>query len=949
MKAVIKTLLFSCILALPLSMVQAQKWVDMLNDPTGYNFYEIQKEANQYFEENGTERGSGYKQYKRWEEYMEPRVFPDGELRNPNAKTWKEYRNYLAERPTVQNSSNKIESVNGDWTFFGSEDHIKGSAGYNGGIGRVNVIAQHPTNSNIIYAGTPAGGLWKTTNGGSTWNPLTDGLACWGVSGIAIDPGNTNTVYILTGDGDGSHTRSAGVMKTTDGGSTWNNTGLFWDITTISKKGYKLAMDPNNSSVLYAIMTDGVYKTTNAGTSWNNIKTGSYRDFEFKPGSSSTLYLVSTSTIYRSNNAGSTWTTVQTISGSNRIALAVTPANSNYVYALCGKSSGFNGIYRSTNSGVSFTLRSNTPNIMGYSSSGNDTRSQSWYDLACAVSPTNAEEVYSGGINVWKSTNGGTSWSISSYWIEGSAGFGYTHADIHELVAYGGAIYCGSDGGVYKTTNGGSNWTDISSGLAISQFYRFGGTPQNNNLYIGGTQDNGTNIIEGPIPDLVMEHVFGADGMEAAIDPTNSNTMYMMYQGGALQRSFNKGSSWSYIKPNNLGGANWVSPYVLKPGQPTHILVGFSDIGLSTNQGSSFTNLTNGAVGGGACNMVCYAPSNTNYIYAAKSSAVYKSTDGGSTWTNITSGLPGGSYTYITTSTTDPNRVYVTRSGYSSNSKVFMSTNGGSSWTNISGSNLPNIPANCIIYEDGSNNGVYVGMDCGVYYLDDDQSDWIDFSNGLPNIIVKELEINYSAGQLRAATFGRSLWESDLYSNTGGCPDDLVLSGPVSGTQVIEVNNTITSTHAVATASDITYSAGLSITLNGGFDVPLGAAFNATLDGCSTNKTKVAAPINGHFEFVETDEELPWAVSALAGFELTSYPNPFQEATTLSFKLPEAAEVQITVFDVNGKEVAVLVNGHQESGLHQVRFDASSLAGSLYFVRFSAGAHQTVHKLVAAK
>lgn len=945
-----KIILTGLILLLPLGFLHAQRWLEMwVDERDQHSFQEIQAEFNRYFEDHEMVRGTGYKQYKRWEYYMEARVGDDGSIQNPYAETWKNYRNYVENRAI---ESGRTASTNGNWTFFGSQDHFRGNSGYNGGIGRINVIRFHPTNSNIIYAGAPAGGLWRSNNGGTTWAPLTDGIAFWGVSGIVIHPTNPNTIFILTGDGDGSSSRSAGVWKSTNGGVTWTPTGLNWDYTTTNIGGYKLLMDPSNSNVMYAVTTSGLYKTTNAGVSWTVVKTGSYRDMEFKPGNSNTLYLSSTNAVHRSLDAGATWTQVHTVAGANRIALGVSPANGNYVYAVAGPNVGtgsFRGLYRSANSGATWSTMSTTPNILGYSQTGNDASSQSWYDLAIAVSPTNINEIHVGGINMWKSVNGGSTWSNTSYWREDLAGAGnYTHADIHEVVYNGSTLYCGSDGGVYRSTDGANNWTDLSSGLAITEFYRFGGTPQNSNLFVGGAQDNGSNIVEAPIPDLVMEHIYGADGMEAAIDYTNQNTMYFTTQGGGLRRSTNGGNTSTSIKPTNLGSGNWVTPFVLHPTNASTILAGYTDVGVSVNQGTSWTDLSNGAIGGGACNMVAYAPSNANYIYAVKSSAVWKSVNGGSTWTNITAGLPGGTYTYIAVNPTNPNHIYVTRSTFTANSKVFMSTNGGSTWTNYSGTALPNVPANCIAYEPGSPNGVYIGTDAGVYYRDDNQTDWIDFSNGLPFLRVMELEINTNVGRLRAATYGRSMWESDLYTSIP-CPTNLVLTGTVTGTEVNAASNTIASTQTITSTADVTYSAGTSITLNPGFSVALGGLFLAKMDGCNARAPREFVPVTGTY-VPPADKAGESQFATTEGYEVGNYPNPFRSHTWIAFRTPRETRVSLEVYNIQGEMVGVVLRDDlRHAGSHTVSFDGSDLAPGQYFLKYTAGEQVSTHKMLVVR
>lgn len=931
--------------------LQAQKWMEMWKDPQGASFFDIQREFYAYFKTHEPGKGTGYNQFKRYEYYMQSRCGEDGTIMNPQMMTFKNYKEYLSQR-SLNGAGDKTESINGDWTFFGAQNHSLGTSGYNGGIGRINIVAIDPNNSSVLYVGAPAGGLFKTTTGGSSWTPLTDGTAFWGVSGIVVDPFDSDEIYILTGDGDGGSSRSAGVWKTTNGGTTWAATGLTNDYTTSTTDGYKLMMDPSNHNTLYAVMTSGLWKTTDAGVTWTNMKTGSYRDMEFKPGTSSTIYLSSSNTIFKSTDSGATWSTINTIAGATRVALGVTAANSSYLYALAGpatSSGNFVGVFRSVDSGTTWTTRCTTPNILGYSSSGADDDSQTTYDLAIAVSPSNANVIHTGGVNVWTSTDGGTTMTIQSYWREDATGYEYTHADIHELVYLNGNLYCGSDGGVYKTTDGGTNWSDISSGLGITEWYRFGGSPLNTSLYIGGAQDNGSNKLEGTIPDLSMEHLYGADGMEAAIDPTDQNIMYCTSQNGGLRRSDDEGDNWTSIKPTNLGSGAWVTPFAINPNNPNELIAGYTEVGKHSTQGTPIANwvdLTSGAVGTGTCTHITYAPSNTNYIYVVKSSAVYRTTDGGTNWSNITAGLPGGTYSYIAVDPNDPNRAYVTRQSWTANSKIWRTTDGGSTWSNISGAALPNVPANCVVATSGSLNGLYLGTDAGVYYFNDGLGDWVDFSNGLPFCRVMEMEINPLANRLRACTYGRSVWETDLYS--GSCTDDLILSGNLSGTQYIEANYTIESTNLILNGADITFSAGEYILLLGGFETQLGAEFLATMDGCSASKND-AEPVSGNF--VENEEALqPTSGSMVSDIELLCYPNPFRNSTWISYKLPEASPVQIDLYDAQGKLVFGLAKESMaEAGIHSFRVEANELPAGHYFARMIAGEKTATTKLVVVK
>ena len=495
-----------------------------------------------------------------------------------------------------------------------------------------------------------------------------------------------------------------------------------------------------------------------------------------KPGDPTTIYASTTAMVYRSTNSGQTYTSVYSVSGSGRLALAVTPANANYIYVLSANnsSSAFQGLYRSTDGGTSFSQRSNTPNILGYANDGSDASGQGWYDLAVAASPANADEVVIGGINIWRSTNGGTSWSIIAHWT--GSGAPYVHADIHDLIYLNGTtFYSGNDGGVFRTQNSGVSWTDLSNGLHIGQSYRLGQSANNGTWLLTGRQDNGTDRLNG----VTWSCVIGGDGMECFIDRTNNNTMYGELYNGDFRRSTNGGANWTTIQTGLSGSAAWVTPWCQDPVSFGTLWAGYQQIFKSTNQGTNWTQM--GSISGTSTfYAIDVVPSNNQVIYASRTTSIYKSSDGGNTWSNITSGLPVASaaISYIEINPTDANHVWVTFSGFSSANKVWVTTNGGASWTNYS-TGIPNFPTNCIVYQTGSTNGMlYAGTDLGVYYRDNTMTSWANYSTGLPNVIVEELEIQYTVAKIRVATYGRGIWESPLnpvgISELETCEDECI-------------------------------------------------------------------------------------------------------------------------------------------------------------------------------
>nr|MBA3972028.1 glycosyl hydrolase [Bacteroidota bacterium] len=402
--------------------ISAQDWVKKMQDPT-VNFYDVQTSFNKFwareekkekfksfftFRKSTEKENEGYVMYKRWENFVEPRVYPSGDRSQLNKG------NQELEKLITSHNYKSSMMMGGNWQPMGSADVPTNG----GGAGRLNCIAFHPTNPNIIWVGAPAGGLWKTTDAGATWSTNTDNLPTLGVNDIAIDATNTNIMYIGTGDQDASDTYGIGVLKSFDGGVTWNITGLNWT-TNLGRSVGRVLINPNDNNMIFAATSSGAYRSTDAGATWTKVlSTGNIKDMEFKPGDPTVVYAAGAAGFYRSINSGASFTLVPTsaglptITGVNRIAIAVTPADPTYVYLLYSASSdsGFKGLYLSMNSGASFTMRSNSPNLLGYDWDGSDSGGNGWYTLSIAASPTDPNELLVGGVNIWKSYDAGATW-----------------------------------------------------------------------------------------------------------------------------------------------------------------------------------------------------------------------------------------------------------------------------------------------------------------------------------------------------------------------------------------------------------------------------------------------------------------------------------------------------------------------------------------------------------
>lgn len=735
--------------------IYSQAWKRTLKkeNPT---FSQIREHFYKYWAKKGTVRKKGtWKQFKRWEWFAETRLDSEGYF-DPtlNWKGWLEKKQRFGLKNTTTTTT---------WTQLGPVHlpELYNNYGYPG-MGRLNCIAFHPNNPEIIWVGAPSGGLWKTVNGGNTWSSPTDHLPNLGVTSILIHPQNPDIMYLATGDGDGSDTFTIGVLKSPDGGQTWNTTGLQPVLAGRWTIG-KLSMHPSDPETLVAALNRGIYKSSDGGNTWSQKVAGDFRDIEVAPSNPSTWYgTASADGIYRSTDSGDNWTRLDTglpRTGFDRIAAAISPSAPHIIYALyVNLEGGFYGLYRSTDSGNSWTLRANSPNILGWQLDGGDSDGQGFYDLTLAVYPTNPNIVYVGGINLWKSTDGGAGWEVITHWTV-NRGRPYVHADHHDFIFHphdNNTLFSGNDGGLFKSTDGGATWTDLSSGLAIHQIYRLGVSAQEPGKIIIGTQDNGSAFYD----QGEWKSVYWADGMECAIDPVDSETMYCSVYNGNFYRSNDSGRNWTFISSEFEDEGAWVTPFLLDPQNPSILYAATSRVFKSTNRGSSWTAISHDLISpNNELRTLAVAPSDSNYIYTADYTRMFVTTNGGGTWSGVDEPIQSRGITAIAIHPQNPRTLWITVGRYQSGKKVFYSTDAGETWTNISGI-LPNIPANCIVV-DPLSYGLYVGTDLGIFYSPSGTS-WQSFDNGLPNVIVNELEIHANSNKIRAATFGRGLWESPL-------------------------------------------------------------------------------------------------------------------------------------------------------------------------------------------
>ncbi|WP_104734914.1 T9SS type A sorting domain-containing protein [Hanstruepera ponticola] len=729
---------------------QEAPWMKELNVEQRRNtnpvtFQEIVDAFDSYWETRDPNvKGSGFKPFMRWKNYWQNFVKEDGTLPTSQElwETWETVNNSEQNRRRVDESN---------WIPVGPFTHTN-TGSWSSGQGRVNAVIVDPSNPNTYYVGAPAGGLWKSTDAGSNWTTTTDNLPQIGVSGIAIDYNNSDIIYIATGDDDANDSYSVGVMKSIDGGDTWTTTDLNPNNTPSSMND--IYMHPTNSNVLWVATSNGVYKTTDAGSDWRNTNTSNanngtsgynIRDIKINPSNPDVIYAVSSTRFFKSTDGGENFNIVFGHGlplSSSRLVIDVTPDNSNVVYLLsANNSNGFQGLYKSTNQGNDFSLVANQTTVGDIFES-----TQSWYDMAMSVSDIDEDEVYVGVLNIWKTSNSGQTFQKLNYW---NAPFSdaYTHADIHFLRFYNGELYAGTDGGFYKSSDSGVNFTDLTAGMQISQFYKVAVSKQTSSKMVGGLQDNGGHAFS----NNQWQNYYGADGMDTAIDPNNSDLFYGFVQfGGSLNISEAAGASLN----GQVGGpsgeqGNWVTPLAMS--KNSELFAGYSSLYKLT--GSSWTAVSSSF--GTNIDRLEIDEINPNNIYISTNATLRKSTNNGFNFIIVETF--SSNITSIEVNNTDNSIVYVTTS-----TSVFKSIDGGLNFTNIS-SGLPGVTKNVIKHQGlHEENPLYLGTSLGVYRYDDSTLTWELFNNNLPNVTVTDLEINLYDDIITASTYGRGIWQSAI-------------------------------------------------------------------------------------------------------------------------------------------------------------------------------------------
>ncbi len=653
--------------------------------------------------------------------------------------------------------------------------------------GRITDLAMHESDMQTIYAATASGGVWKSTDAGDSWAPISDALPSLSIGDMAIDPSDKNVLYCGTGEtngGGGSVTYDGlGVYKSSDGGSTWQASGL----TATGSIG-RIEVDPKRPErVFVAAMGHlfgnnperGVYRSNDGGSSWEQVlfvsdSVGAI-DLVIHPQNTDTLFAVSWerirrpntrvyggpgSAIWRSTDGGDTWAKLSggLPAGSTvgRMGIAIAPSDPSVLYATIARTNGaFAGVYRSNDNGDSWALVPGNGNP-GYSSFG-------WWFGQIRVHPENSQQIYNLGVGWKESSDAGATWAEASP---------YLHADYHAFYIHPANPdfqVVGNDGGIFLSVDGGATWE--ARPIPNTQFYTSEIDFQNPVRFSGGTQDNGTwASIDGGIDN--WKHILGGDGFVTLVNPKDNTLYYAESQYGGFSGSNGASAPMS-------ARYNWNTPYIFDPNNPDILYFGAEKLFKSIDRGLNWTaisgDLSNGNNGSGGVvygtiTTIAASPVDSNIIFAGTDDGnVWVTQNGGSNWVKVSENLPKRWVTRVVADLWDAQTAYICLSGFRHHeamAHVYKTNDLGQTWSGAAG-NLPDIPANDLILDPLDPAQWFLATDVGVFLTNDAGASWAPVNNGLPKVPVLDLSFHAPTRTLVAATYGRAMHKASVPTVSG--------------------------------------------------------------------------------------------------------------------------------------------------------------------------------------
>ena len=639
--------------------------------------------------------------------------------------------------------------------------------------GRLVSIAIDPRNPQVMYVGGAQGGVWKTVNGGVSWTARTDGECSLAMGSIALDPVNPDIIYAGTGElhfsGDSYY--GCGVLRSIDAGNTWEQLGAsHFDTPDGGARIAKVVVDPRtagspSSAVLHVASSFGVFRSTNSGATWSRTLNGVVVDLVMNQADPRVLYAAigeigggPSNGVYRSTDSGITWTRLSggfPVQEVGRIALASAPSAPATIYAAVqdafggsGSSGSLLGIWKTQDGGATWIRLAAT---------GASCQTQCWYDLMVAVHPADANIVYFGGVELYRSTDGGGRFQSI---------LGNIHVDQHAFAfhpADPATVFAGNDGGIYRSRDAGNTWTSLNTNIAITQFYSgISLHPLDPDYVLAGTQDNGTLEYSGD-PD--WNRVEGGDGGFTAtdyLDPaiTYVETQWTPLSGHSGPRRRNSFGLYE-LKVNGINTGDralFIPPLVMDGTDPRVLYFGTYRLYRTADRAEAWSQISGDLSSrGGVISAIAPARSDPATLYVGTSDAnLHVSRDLGVTWSARRTGLPDRFVRDIDIAHNDPLDAVVVFSGFGSG-HVFRTVNGGVSWTNISG-DLADVPVNTVLRHPALGQQILIGTDLGVFRTLDNGATWTPYNDGFPNVAVFDLAYGTATAHIVAATHGRGAY-----------------------------------------------------------------------------------------------------------------------------------------------------------------------------------------------
>jgi photosystem II stability/assembly factor-like uncharacterized protein len=808
--------------------------------------------------------------------------------------------------------------------------------------GRTRAIVVNPVDTGIMYAAGVAGGVFKSTDGGESWVPTSDFMLNLAVSTLVMDPADPNTLYAGTGEGFGTGSpfvRGLGIFKTTDAGASWGQLSGTVNGVPVGSFYYvnKIVISPNNPNRLYAGTRYGVFRSLDAGETWSPVLRNPWylggqpatngctlgcTDLKIRSDRNPDVLFAAFGSsvadgLYRSDDGGNTWTWYNMGSYQGRMTISIAPSDNDVIYVAIADNGGLNGYGRiaglfRADDGVNFQpvldwQHKFSPWLFSYVSIATGCFdypyiiSQGWYDNIIAADPVDPYKVWVGGINLYRSDDGGQTFGIAAYWffyLSDPQPPIYVHPDQHSIVFHpdfdgvtNQTMYVGNDGGLFRTLNARAAtsqeecaigedpgpppdiaWEHINNGYAVTQYYH-GDVARDMDMFIGGAQDNGSSRGLSVDEPNNWKMVYGGDGGYVAIDPTNSNIVFIEIQGfPTILKSVNAGDDF-FPATNGITDADglFITPFAMDPSDPLTLWTGGTRPWRTTNGGLLWTLAGPNIPTGNKISAIAVAPSDGNIVYLGFSNGyLARTTDGLSgspTWSVFTQGVqPGAWVSSAAVDPADPDVAYCTYSTFGVD-HVLRTTNGGTTWTPIDGiaeTGVPDIPVHWIAVRPSNSQQLYVGTEFGVFASDDAGSTWEPANEGGAHTVVEVLDFQ-DDNTLVAFTHGRGVFVTNLESST----------------------------------------------------------------------SVVEAPSEGRLT-------------------LTASPNPFQSDVAIRAWLPHSSPILLTIHDVSGRLVQVLHDGHHEAGTMTFMWDGRSRSGERvaagpFFARLVVNDVQVTRRIVLAR